>query len=326
MTRLYITIDTEYEFGFTARMGADSRAANFAQSISCETPSGPVGVGYQMDVFDRHGLKGVFFVDPMPALVWGVAAIEDVVGPIIARGHDVQCHLHTEWLNIAGAGHPLKNGKTGPNIKHFRQDEQAALILYARDVLMAAGAPKPTAFRAGNYGANDDTLRALAELGFAYDSSHAPAIPASDCAISLGAEDRAPMDFQGITEVPVGCIGDPRQGMRHAQLTALSCAEILAALRHAQAQNIPDFTLVSHSFELLSRDRSKANRVVKSRFEKLCQQVAAMEGMATGTYADHPPAIDLNAKKPRPILPANNVRTGLRMAEQALSNAFYGDR
>lgn len=326
MTRLYVTIDTEYEFGFTARMGAGSRAENFARSISCETPNGPVGVEYQLETFEKHGLKGVFFVDPMPALIWGVEAISDVVGPIVERGHDVQLHMHTEWLNIAGANHPLKNGKTGPNIKNFELDEQATLILYARDVLIAAGAPKPTAFRAGNYGANDDTLHALADLGFTHDSSHAPAIPGSDCAITLGPDDRAPIEFCGVTEVPVSAIGDPRQGMRHAQLTALSRAEMLAALSHARAHNMPDFTLVSHSFELLSRDRSKANRVVKHRFEKLCQGVAAMEGVTTGTYADHPPQIDLSAIKPRPILPANKVRAGLRMAEQALSNAFYGDR
>lgn len=333
MAKLFITIDTEYEFGFTAKAGLDSRAQNFARSIACETGSGPkiatVGIGYQMDQFDRHGLKGVFFVDPMPAMLWGIEAISDVVGPIVARGHDVQLHIHTEWLAMAGANHPLSGsskGKAGRNIKDFTLDEQSQLIDYARDILMAAGAPAPTAFRAGNYGADDTTLMALAELGFAYDTSHAPALVGGDCGITLGRDDRAPLAHHGLTEVPVSCIGDPRQGMRHAQLTALSCAEIVAALRHANTHNIPDFTLVSHSFELLSRDRSKANTVVKHRFEKLCQSVAAMEGVTTGTYADTPPQIDPSAKTPRPILPANKTRAGLRMIEQALSNAFYGDR
>src|SRR3546814_9494722 len=41
----------------------------------------------------------------------------------------------------------------------------------AADMLVRAGAPEPVAFRAGNFGANDDTLRALDALGFLFDSS-----------------------------------------------------------------------------------------------------------------------------------------------------------
>ena len=89
MTALYFTIDTEYSPGLTARGGRDMRHENFTRSIACTTADGPVGVGYQLDVFDRYGLKAVFFVDPMPALLWGVEAIADVIGPIVERGHDV---------------------------------------------------------------------------------------------------------------------------------------------------------------------------------------------------------------------------------------------
>ena len=74
-------------------VGIDIGGTKTAASVL--TPDGEVGIEYQMDVFDRHGLKAVFFVDPMPALVWGVEAISDVVGPIVARGHDVQLHLHS---------------------------------------------------------------------------------------------------------------------------------------------------------------------------------------------------------------------------------------
>ena len=90
MTAVYLTIDTEYAAHLPGcGRTPGTRAENFARSIACETPAGAVGVFHQMDVMDAHGLKGVFFIDPMPALVWGVAAIEDVVGPIVAHGHDV---------------------------------------------------------------------------------------------------------------------------------------------------------------------------------------------------------------------------------------------
>lgn len=71
---------------------------------------------------------------------------------------------------------------------------------------MAAGAPAPVAFRAGNYGANDDTLRALATLGITYDSSHCPALVGGACQISLGPDDRDPELHHGVIEVPAGTI------------------------------------------------------------------------------------------------------------------------
>ncbi|WP_296679038.1 hypothetical protein [Novosphingobium sp.] len=320
MTRLYITVDTEYSCGLALRDGAGNRTGNFARSIACDTAIGPLGIGYQMDRLDQYGLKAVFFVDPMPALVWGTAAIADVVGPIVSRGHDVQLHLHSEWLALAGSNNPV-GPRTGRNIADFSLDDQCVLIDRARDLLVAAGAPRPVAFRAGNYGANDDTLRALAHLGIAYDTSHCPAIPGADCAISLGPDDRAVLAHCGVIEVPIGAIGAANGALRHFQLTALTISEIAAALRHAAARQVPSMTLVSHSFELLSRDRMRANQVVKRRFDTLCAVLGSLKDVRTATYASDPPepAPGLQA-----VLPHRWPRTLRRMAEQAVGNALYG--
>lgn len=321
MVSLYITIDTEYAAGFPWR---DDRRENFARSIAGQVADGEAGIFYQMEVMDRHGMKAVFFVDPLPALLWGVEAIADVVGPIVARGHDVQLHAHTEWLAIAGANNPLGRA-TGLNIRDFTFEQQCQLLDYARGVLIAAGAPAPVAFRAGNYGANDDTLRALAALGLAYDSSHTPGIVGSHSRISLGPEDRVPVALHGVTEVPVSCIAGPRGSRRHFQLTALTDGEIGAALRHARRQPDVPMTLVSHSFELLSRDRSRKNQILVRRFERLCAWLGKEPGVTTATYAAHPPQA-LPASTPAALLPHSLLRTGWRFAEQAAANALYGAR
>lgn len=321
---VYITIDTEYEAGFTARNGIDTRQANFRRSIAGETRDGSAGVGYQLDRFDRHGLKAVFFVDPMPALLWGVEAITDVIAPILERAHDVQLHLHTEWLALAGAANPLKD-RTGANIKDFGFEDQCLLIDRARSLLMAAGAPAPIAFRAGNFGADDNTLRALAALGIAYDTSFSPGFPGSACEVSLGAEATLPRHHCGVIEVPVGCIADIVKGTQHAQLTALSKEELLAAIRHARDTGAESFTMVSHSFELLSRDRSRINRIVRRRFDSFCAGLAALEGVETATYADNPPRIPAQGNAPA-LLPRNVFRTGLRAAEQIMANTLYAKR
>jgi hypothetical protein len=325
MTDVYITIDTEYSAGLFVRFGRAGRAENFRMSIDCATADGAVGVGYQMDMFDFHGLKAVFFVDPMPALIWGVDAIAAIVEPIVSRGHDVQLHLHSEWLAFAGAANPLGD-RTGTNIKDFTLDEQLVLLRYASDMLIAAGAPRPVAFRAGNYGANDDTLRALAQLGMAYDTSHCPGIAAADCAISLSSDDLQPRLHCGIVEVPIGAIGSYGDGKRHAQITALSAAEMLAAVGHCRTHDIASFTLVSHSFELLSRDRQRINRIIDRRFTKLCRGLASMDGVETRTYADRPPTVpDGQSRQPTVgVLPFSPIRAGMRMAEQLVGNQLYG--
>lgn len=325
MTAVYITIDTELSAGLMERDGMPGRERNFAASITGRCADGEAGIFYQMDRFDRHGLKAVFFVDPMPALVWGTGVIEDIVGPVLERGHDVQLHIHTEWLALAGAANPL--GTTiGRNIKDFSLADQVTLLGTAADLLQQAGAPRPVAFRAGNYGANDDTLRALAQLGIGYDTSHCPALVGQgECDISLGAEVRQPVAHCGVTEIPVGSIGAPNDRQRHAQLTALSSRELMAAVRHARDEGYPGFTIVSHSFELLSRDRTRINRIVKNRFETFCAQLAACDGVTTGTYRDNPPRLHV-AGGPRKVLAHSFHRTAGRMLEQAIGNALYGSR
>jgi peptidoglycan/xylan/chitin deacetylase (PgdA/CDA1 family) len=322
MTAVYITIDTEYSAGLYKLQGSAGRRENYDRSIRGVTPKGDVGVEYQLDIFDRHGLKAVFFVDPMPSLIWGVQSITDIVEPIIERGHDVQLHLHTEWLAYSGSNNPLKD-RIGRNLKDFNLDEQCVLIQYAIDVLVAAGAPPPVAFRAGNYGANDNSLRALAAMGIIYDSSFPTGIADSDCDISLDANQSAPTHHCGVIEVPIGSIRSFNGTRRHAQLTALSSNELIAASAHAARNNDAQFTLVSHSFEMMSRDRTRMNIIIKRRFENFCSRLAKMTGVKTATYALEPPTVTAQNGRSE-FLAHNIIRTGARMIEQVVSNQLYG--
>ncbi|MEM6584316.1 MAG: hypothetical protein AAF692_01025 [Pseudomonadota bacterium] len=323
MTRVYITIDTEYSSGLVRTGSAEERADNFARSIACEGSGGVAGVPNQLNVLRETGQSAVFFVDPMPALLWGTGAVEDVVGPILDAGQDVQLHLHTEWLQWAGTNHPLASGRIGQNLFDFPFEEQLQLIDYARGQLMAAGAPAPCAFRAGNYAANDDTLRALAQLGFAYDTSHCPALVGSASRISLGPDAREPIPHCGVFEVPVASIAKPGGGQRHGQITALSFAEMRAAILHARDQGRETLSLVSHSFEFFSRSKGAVKHLVRRRFDKLCAFLEGTQGVTTGTYRDHPPQVTVS-REPSALLPANRWRTGARVAEQALANLLYG--
>jgi len=84
-------------------------------------------------------------------------------------------------------------------------------------------------------------------------------------------------------------------------------------------------TLVSHSFELLSRDRKRVNPIVRRRFESLCDALGRMSDVSTATYASNPPAPRKDRRTSVP-LSHNPLRTLHRYAEQALSNVLYGAR
>jgi len=322
---LYLTIDTELASGLYRTLGKAALKEIINRSIVGKTNSKDVGVAHQMDVLDRHGLKAVFFVDPMPALIFGVGVVRDIVQPILDRGHDVQLHLHSEWLKFLET--PMLGDRKFNELKQYGLEDQIALVRFARETLMEAGAPPPTAFRAGNYSANDDTLQALSLNRILYDTSFCTGIANSNCDISLPEFTFAPARHCGVIEVPIGAIGGPDGTRRHAQLTALSYWELKDAIAYMKQQGVRYFSMVSHSFELMSRDRRKANFVVARRFEKLCAHLGKLDSVKTSTYRDDPPQVDEPQKPPSSyVLPHRYARTLARTGEQAVSNLLFGSR
>ena len=128
-TQVFISCDTELS-ALLYQRGASGHA-NFDASITGRTTRGDFGIGWQMDRLEEHGLKGVFFVDPMPALVHGRQIVADIVGLILSRGHEVQLHIHTEWLDFATTNPfaPLN----GHSIADFPPDAQTDILALARD-------------------------------------------------------------------------------------------------------------------------------------------------------------------------------------------------
>ena len=108
----------------------------------------------------------------------------------------------------------------------------------------------------------------------------------------------------------------------------MSLRELKAAIRHAAEEDWPAFVLVSHSFEMMNRDKGVANRMVQRRFEALCEWIASEPGVTTGTFADA--WVLERLKSPQgttcqpQALPRAPMREMLRMAEQAFANAVYG--
>lgn len=312
-TRVLLTVDTEFTWGQFAR------GAGWQENLRRSYDPAGVGVPYQLRVLAEHGLKGCFFVDPMPALAYGIEPVKRMVTPILEAGQEVQLHIHPFWASLA----------EGREAEHFEltgldSAEQRGLIARARELLVEAGAPQPIAFRAGSYAADAATLAALASLGISYDSSHNGGHHPNPSNLPFDPRLIAPVEQEGVIEIPVTVIEDRPGRIRNLQLTAVSIEELRSALRHAAAERHPIVTIVSHSFELASRDGRRANRMLCRRFERLCAFLArAADELPTVHFTD---LGGLALGAPAAPLPPRLARTARRMAQQMLSNIVYERR
>lgn len=314
--QVLITVDVEFWPVSTDRAVLED---GFARNIMGIHSGGEHGLRYQLDSFSRHGLKAVCFVEALSALAVGPEWLRRTVDLIVASGHEVQLHVHPEWLAITD-NPPVPH--RGPNMKDYSEDEQTALLQAGLGQLHGCGVEGVSAFRAGNYGADNATLRALAREGLKYDSSYNHCYLGGDCGIDLGEALLRPAHLEGITELPISYFEDLPGHARHAQICAASFAEMRAAIEGTAARGWETFVMVSHGFELLNAARSRPNPLLLRRFEKLC-------GFLEENVVDYPtagfndlhitPAAPDGADRP---LSSNLVRTGLRVAEQALGRLW----
>ncbi|RJF85457.1 polysaccharide deacetylase family protein [Sphingomonas cavernae] len=315
-TRVLLTVDTELAWRHHAA-GLPVEDI-YARSIE---PAG-VGLGYQLQRLREHGLKACFFVDPMPATVFGLDVVKRIVAPILEAGQEIQLHLHPNWAGAEVGDRGAAHAKF--ELIDYEEEAQRVLIAEARELLVKAGAPTPIAFRAGSYSANDTTLKTLAELGFRYDSSHNGSENPWPSAISLTRRQIAPVTYRGVVELPVTLIEDRVGRLRHCQICALSLAEVTAAIDHAIVSGHAILTLVSHSFELATRDGLRENHLVRRRFDRICEVLAARADRAPTAFFTELDGLDVHAD----ALPAppKLLRTAARMGEQLLSNIVYERR
>lgn len=280
---VFLTVDTEL---WPAQPGWPDRAlpaahgdfaAEIAADVHGQTSAGGYGLPYQIGVLNRHRLRATYFVEALFAARAGIAPLAHIAGLVRRGGHEAQLHLHTEWLReIDAAALPpdLRADWPSRHCQYLSQlplAQQSALIRLGLALLAEAGVPRVHAFRAGSYGGNLDTLRALAASGIAIDSSYNPCHLSGDWG---GADLAQPQALAGVWEFPVSSLRDFPGHRRHAQLCACSTAELTRALPAARSAGWPAFVIVLHSFELIRKHGAgrlaTPDRLNIGRFERLC--------------------------------------------------------
>jgi hypothetical protein len=137
-------------------------------------------------------------------------------------------------------------------------------------------------FRAGSFQGNAQTLRAVKRAGLEIDSSFKlGAILDPDSATVV---DRC-IRIDGVVEYPLSVFHDWPGHRRHLQIGSCSSRELSHVLRRAHRYGWESVVILSHSVEMLNRDRTKPDRIVMRRFEKFCQILAdSTDGMVTSWF------------------------------------------
>ncbi len=289
MLNVLLTVDTEISFRAPGGVPA-ALARNVDRDLYGRTPRGDFGVPFQIDRLNAHGLKAVYFVESLFSTVLGPEPLRRIVHCVQDGGHEVQLHLHPEWLARMPA--PPVPGRDRRNLKDFTEDEQVTLLSRGLELLRSAGARNVTAFRAGNYGAGWETLRALARVGLRYDTSYNACYLDSDCGLRGPEPLLQPRTFGAVTEVPITFFGDWPGHHRHAQLTACSAAELENVLTQAWRAGWFCVVVVWHSYELVRRDKESGapavpDPIVLRRFRRLCEFLdRRRDRFRTVTFAD----------------------------------------
>lgn len=277
MLKVFITIDTEV-WPLLPDWRADFLYRDIQRDVYGATRFGVYGLAYQLEMLNRYGLKAVFFVEPLFAELAGENALTAIIDQIQSSGHEVQGHLHPEWLQWM-SDPIVRNRSERVLLKDFAQADQETLIGKGLDNLRECGAYDICAFRAGDFAANEVTLRVLADRGVDYDTSCNHAYGDGKAVADGFPWTHQPFQTQNGYEFPVSFFCDWPGHFRHAQLCACSFGELRTALLQAWRKELYSFVLVSHSFELLKPRRAnprdpRPDWTVIRRFEKLCQFLA----------------------------------------------------
>lgn len=282
-TRVYVTVDIEGAEERPRAGGGLQPALGYDLRIwgRFENQRRELGIGLVMDELEACGMRGTFFTEVLGAAAFGEPGLRDICQALRGRGHDVQLHAHpvlrTPRWRSEGRAEP-------PDDMHaFPLAEQVRLLQEGLEILARCGVPtaEVLAFRAGNYGASNETWDALRAAGLRLSSSYNASYLGRTCRVRWPRREAALFDTgRGVWELPIANFRTPGGGLRHLQVSAVSREEATDALVQARALGIGEVALVTHSFEYFWVDsiggrRGRPNDINIQRLRGICRWLRA---------------------------------------------------
>ena len=269
-----------------------------------------------LEILSRHGLRGVFFVEPLFAARFGIKYLTQIVRLILDAGQDVQLHLHPEWTDEITPPPIAEASIKRQHMSHYAQDEQRALIAFGIDLLQKAGASRPSAFRAGSFAANSDTFHALVANDIMIDFSLNATLPICAPDLRTTVNLHTPQSLKGVFTYPMSVFRDGNGRERHLQFGACSAPEFVESIESAYSLGWPSFVCLSHNFEMMKLCSTEVDWLVVRRFEKFCAYLATNRERFRTTHVRDLPLVPVASSLPLPHV--SRFATLRRIAEQGI--------
>lgn len=287
-SHVYITIDVEASEERIVR-GRFQPAMDYGLRVwgHLSNQTRPLGIEFIMSELETYGFRGTFFVDPFGCNAFGFDNLAQVCRSLHSRGHDVQLHAHPiqkDAFYLSGNRVPLRD-----DIGSYSLTAQVDLLREGLARLTECGIPRESivAFRAGNFGASNDTWTALDLANLPISSSFNPCYFPLNCKLRtrFSSSDLFAIPTHRVMELPMTCFIDTpiiplpipnaaKPRWRHLQISAVSSAETITCLKNAQALGIEHLTVLTHSFEFFFIDsikerQGRPNSINIARFREL---------------------------------------------------------
>ncbi len=292
------------------------------------------GIPLICEILRQRDLAATFFVEPFNDELGHPGETEPVVRHLAEQGQDVQLHIHPNHIHYGQQQAGQTHAQTD-QMADLSREVQQQMILEGATRLQQWSGIRPVAFRAGNMGASEETLAALAATGVWIDSSYTFPYVGGQCRFDEQQRYNGGKWYGDVLEVALSAYRQPKvPGLHPAKPVDLmgssfeECRDAVKMICDAGG----DAVLILHSFSLFKvRDKQyhdgKLNRIVTRRFEKFCDWLATQRQVyPPRTFSELARLVKEENYQPKTVEPCTinrPIRALTRKAVQGLNNFYW---
>ncbi|ACN15103.1 putative polysaccharide deacetylase family protein [Desulforapulum autotrophicum HRM2] len=328
---VFLTFDVECSMG--GAWGTNLKPIPPSRGMMGQYGDNAYGLPLICDILNRYDIKATFFLEPFNDELGYPGETEPICQYLVDHGQDVQLHIHPGHYHYGCylSGKPYKQTD---QIADLSPELQKQIIHEGADRLTQWTGKKPIAFRAGNMGASEQTLKVLPETGIWIDSSYTFPYVGGQCLFPDGDRYNGSKWYGDVLEVALSGFQQPDwPGLYPSKPVDLmgSCFEECRDAVQMICDAGGDAVLILHSFSLFKvKDKQynggKLNRIVARRFEKFCQWLNTHgETYPARTFSELGQMVENGGYKPISVEPCTinrPIRALTRKVIQGLNN-FY---
>jgi len=332
-----VCLSVDVEFSINNALTNPERPPLGADWVYGKSGGHSQGLGFLLDCLDRYGLKGTFFTEVFNTYHFGDAPMASIVHDMLARGQDVQLHLHPVWLyyKFPPWRDELRRRPRPRDIFTDRDsDEIADWLRDGIDILGRLSGRRPIAFRSGNLNVGRVLYQGMrkAGIGLASNIGVGLSAPLEDELMLFGGLH----SIDGVTEAPVTTYRMPLPGRDRLLLltaTGSAFAEMRAVLDAAHRLGAGPVVVLLHPHDFRIAVQStpgshpdyRPDPVRQRRLERLCAYLGKHpERFRVTTFAESAERWQARQTNRNPLLTGSLPGLASRMIENKLLPLIRG--